>query len=114
MARSRFAIETVEIAAGATASAAIDGRDWDSYTIHSGAGTGTSIGFTVSDTYGGTYNTLRSSGNTAASITTHATAGTYPVADSVGLMAAPWFKIVSGSTESSGRTFIVYKWRRGA
>jgi len=41
MSRPSFSMQIVTVAPGGTTSDPIDGRDWDAFTILSGAGTGT-------------------------------------------------------------------------
>lgn len=93
------------IANGGTTSGAIDIRNASIIGIITpSALTGTAITITVSDSQGGTYVPLRSSGSSAISLTV-ATGGAYPL--SVNVEPWSWMKLVSGSAEAAERSITV-------
>lgn len=98
--------QTLTIANGATTSDAFAAGGLAMFgIIMPAAFTGTSITFTVSSTFAGTYVPLYDSTGTAVTATT---AGTSRAIDCPTQLAAfPFWKIVSGSTEGGARSIVV-------
>lgn len=111
MARTQFTNQAVTIASGGTKSDPIDARGYNLFGMIKPATTGDAISFEVATSREGTYTALLTTGTTAASVTTAAAAGTYPIPESLGLERFPWFKLVSDASEAADRTITVTKAR---
>lgn len=94
--------QVVTIAASGTTSTAYDAREGITYGVFIPTGfEGVALTFTTSHTEAGTYVTAYDSAGVALTITV-SDPGYFPLpAD---LAACPWFKIVSGATETNERS----------
>jgi hypothetical protein len=99
-------VQTVVIANGATASAAVSGRNFAAFgLILPGTFSGSALTFSVSDAFAGTYQTLYDKTGTAVTIATVTQGRSYDLPPEVA--SFPYFKIVSGSAEGGARTLLV-------